>query len=114
MDRILLSDADDTWEPTYLEEINIKHFTLASVFVSAYTCKLRDSRYEVIYRSDVSSGYINNYFKSRIAGWGVHTSSVVIESNTFAQAEAFLFYLIHTIYSIVAYRYDGQCHSKIS
>ena len=78
-------DADDEWSVEYLTEMFnlINTYKFASAYVSGYECESEHKKWSVIYRPSNKSGLIKNYFKRRVFGWGVHTSSVIIRKDVF-------------------------------
>ncbi len=86
-DYIALIDADDQWEPVYLENMIslIKKFPKASLYGSTWSFLLSDKR---IITSEYGiekdfCGYVKDYFQIGIKNSLFHTSAVVFEKKAF-------------------------------
>jgi len=88
-------DADDYWEHGYLEEINrlISEFPSHGAFISGYRRVFKEGYDNVQYDKAKECGVVERYFFRRLQGWGVHTSSVVIDREIFYKAGGFPFLL---------------------
>ena len=79
-DLIAFLDADDEWDKDYLQEILwlYQKYPNANAYLTGYRCITLGRSSITIYNNNNQSGYIDQYYKQRLRGWGVHTSSVVI------------------------------------
>jgi glycosyltransferase involved in cell wall biosynthesis len=80
-DFIAFIDADDIWHKDYLLKMKglISKYPNECAFVSGYSKIYKSYKEDVVYSLVSKNGVIDNYFESRIKGWGVHTSSVIIK-----------------------------------
>lgn len=92
---IAFIDADDFWEHDYLKEINklIIDYPKERAFISGYRKILKHGNENVQYDEKKKRGLVDKYFSRRLDGWGVHTSSAVIERKIFYKAGGFPFLL---------------------
>ena len=88
---IAFIDADDEWGPQFLSEIEYlsSKYPDAVGYVTAYKCNFGNFEKIVKIPKKLNDGIIDNYFDSRILGWGVHTSSVCIKTSVLKKVGLF-------------------------
>ena len=88
-DYIALLDADDLWEPAYLEEMYnlISRFPGCGFYASAY--KVIEHNKVFVECNKVPEGIIENYFKTEIAYHITRLSATVIRAAVFEQVGGF-------------------------
>lgn len=88
---ITFLDADDYWEPNFLQNISklIIEYPNCSMYATAYKKHMENCKELVVYNSKSKSGIIRNYFLHRLTGWGLHTSSTVFDKEKFVNAGLF-------------------------
>lgn len=89
-------DADDEWNPNFLEIINslIIDYPEASAYCTAYDLKIGDAFQKpkfVPYKQNSESGLIENYFYSRIKGDSlISTSSICVKKTVLQETGGFV------------------------
>jgi glycosyltransferase involved in cell wall biosynthesis len=88
-DYIALLDADDLWEPTYLDEMKelIGRFPGCGFYASAY--KVIDYNKEYVEGNKVPEGIIENYFKTELAYHFTRLSATVVCKAAFQKVRGF-------------------------
>ena len=90
-DIIAFLDADDEWDTNYLKEIFFLHtnYPNCQAYITAYQCCYNTYNRKVIVKTKNEHGIISDYFKYRLLGWGVHTSSMALLKTTFYEIGGF-------------------------
>lgn len=111
-DIIAFLDADDEWDANYLNEIDFLYskYPMCEAYITAYQCNYDNYNRKVIVKSDKEHGILSNYFKFRLVGWGVHTSSMALLKSIFYEIGGFPV-LISNLTNNATYLID--CNGKI-
>jgi len=90
-DIISFLDADDEWDTNYLKEIYFlySNYPTCEAYITAYQCNYDNYNRKVIVKSNNEHGILLDYFKFRISGWGVHTSSMALLKSIFYEIGGF-------------------------
>ena len=86
---IALLDADDSWEPNFLKEMDllIKKFPLSGLFGSAYKKIKKDKT--TIYGHRLPEGIIENFFKMKLSQPVPWTSAIVLNKKAIQEVGGF-------------------------
>jgi len=88
---IAFLDADDEWDSDYLNEIFYlySNFPSCQAYITGYQCNYDNYNRIVVVNSNNEKGILSDYFKYRLFGWGVHTSSMALLKSAFYEIGGF-------------------------
>ena len=88
---IVFIDADDEWKLGFLAKIHelTRKYNQASAYVTGYFCNFGGRLTKISIPDKSHDGLVEDYFKARMLGWGVHTSSVCIKKEALIKVGLF-------------------------